>query len=999
MANSGQAGTIFVDRQREMAEMMDALASSMAGQGRLIMLAGEPGIGKTRTAEELASHAEGQGAQVLWGWCYEEEGAPPYWPWVQPIRSYVQQCDAGQLRSEMGPGAAYIAGIVPEIHSKITDLKPSPALEPEAARFRLFDSITTFLNNASLSQPLMLVIDDLHWADRPSLLLLQFLARELAVVQSGRLLVVGCYRDVELSRQHPLSETLAQLSRTTEGVGGGFQRVLLRGLSQEHTAQIIQAGAGIEPATGLVEALYSHTEGNPFFITEVIRLLSESGGLTAGYVGTPEGLGIPEGVREVIGQRLNRLSERCSEVLTTASIIGREFDFRLLNIIFGGMSEDRLLQAMDEAVSFHLIADVPGDMDRYQFSHVLIQQTLAEEVTTSRRVRLHARIGQALEELYGGQVEAHAAELARHFSEAQTSTGPVKLVRYSLQAGQRALAAYAYEDALFHFERGLVARDITLSGTEAAPDEEAAALLFGLARALSYTVERHQLGEVFPTLTRAFEFYADSGNVALAVAAAEFPIAASAYRVPGIVELIARALTLVPAGSLEAGRLLSRYGAMLGIAESDYERAKNALGQAVEIARRGGDVRLEVRTLTYAAAVSGLHLHTQESIDNGLRAIELASSDENPYSDAVSRWWTARSLLHMGELEAARPHALVLRELAERRSTPRLIASSSFVPITSLASLEGDWTAAREYTESGLEVSSLDPLLLLARVLLEHETGESAQGEVYLVRLVEAMDRAGSDQIFASVRMSMAITAVARITGVPDRLEIAEAAAEAVLSDQSITPVVAMYAKAGLALLAARKGDQSAAQEQYAYLLEQRATMIWTVSSVDRLLGLLSQTVGDLDQAVTHFEEGLAFCRKAGYRPELAWTCCDYADALAERDGERDRAKAVTLLEESLAISTYLEMRPLTERAKERMERMDRIRAQPDTAPAYPDALTPREVEVLRLIAAGNTDREIAQKLITGVRTVYTHVSNILHKTNSSNRAEATAYAFRNGLV
>ena len=300
---------------------------------------------------------------------------------------------------------------------------------------------------------------------------------------------------------------------------------------------------------------------------------------------------------------------------------------------------------------------------------------------------------------------------------------------------------------------------------------------------------------------------------------------------------------------------------------------------------------------------------------------------------------------------------------------------------------------------NGFPARLLDPLLLLARVLLEHETGESAQGEVYLVRLVEAMDRAGSDQIFASVRMSMAITAVARITGVPDRLEIAEAAAEAVLSDQSITPVVAMYAKAGLALLAARKGDQSAAQEQYAYLLEQRATMIWTVSSVDRLLGLLSQTVGDLDQAVTHFEEGLAFCRKAGYRPELAWTCCDYADALAERDGEGDRAKAVTLLEESLAISTYLEMRPLTERAKERMERMDRIRAQPDTAPAYPDALTPREVEVLRLIAAGNTDREIAQKLITGVRTVYTHVSNILHKTNSSNRAEATAYAFRNGLV
>jgi len=354
------------------------------------------------TPKIVAQRSSGAGAT-------KKRVRPPYWPWVQAIRAYVQQCDAGQLRSEMGHGAANIADVIPEIHDKITDLKPSPNLEPEAARFRLFDSISTFLKNAAQSQPLMLVLDDLHWADKPSLLLLQFLARELAPTQSGRLLVVGTYRDVELSRQHPLSETLAQLSRSP---GGGFKRVVLRGLDYEDTAQLIEASAGIEPTTGLVEALYSHAEGNPFFMTEVIRLLSESGELTAEHIGTPEGLRIPEGVREVIGQRLNRLSEQCNEVLTTASIIGREFDFRLLNILSSEMSEDQLLQAVDEAVSFHLIEDVPGRMDRYRFSHALIQQTLVEEVTTSRRVRLHARIGEALEELYGDDAESHAAELA-----------------------------------------------------------------------------------------------------------------------------------------------------------------------------------------------------------------------------------------------------------------------------------------------------------------------------------------------------------------------------------------------------------------------------------------------------------------------------------------------------------------------------------------------------------------------------------------------------------
>ena len=292
-----------------MAELMAALDDAMAGHGRLVMLVGDPGIGKTRTAQELAALAEQQGVQVLWGWCYEEEGAPPYWPWVQPIRSYVRQTEPEQLRSQMGQGAADIAEIVTEIHGKLPGLETPPSLEPGPARFRLFDSITTFLKKAAENQPIMLVLDDLHWADKPSLLMLQFLARELAPTQSGRLLVVGCYRDVELSRQHPLSEILAALSRSA---GGGFQRVLLRGLGQEDTARFIDESAGIQPSIELVNALYSQTEGNPFFMTEVIRLLSDSGELTAEYVGIPGGLRIPEGVREVIGQRLNRLSERCN---------------------------------------------------------------------------------------------------------------------------------------------------------------------------------------------------------------------------------------------------------------------------------------------------------------------------------------------------------------------------------------------------------------------------------------------------------------------------------------------------------------------------------------------------------------------------------------------------------------------------------------------------------------------------------------------------------------
>jgi len=971
-----------------MAELTAALEDALSGHGRLVMLVGEPGIGKTRTAQELASLAGTRGAQVLWGRCHEDEGAPPFWPWVQAIRTYVQQAGAEQLTAEMGPGAAAIAEIIPDIRSKLPDLESPASLEPESARFRLFDSITTFLNNAAERQPIMLVLDDLHWADRSSLRLLEFLAREL---RESRLLLVVCYRDTELSRAHTLVETLAQLSR--EPV---FRRQVLRGLGQDELGHFIEATTRVQLSKDLTGALYDHTEGNPFFMTEVIRLLSDSGELTAGRIGTPEGLRIPEGVREVIGQRLNRMSKQCNEVLTTASIIGREFDFKLLISLNEEGAEDRVLEALEEALAARVIQELSGVIGSYQFSHALIQETLAQELSATRRARFHGRIAQALEALYGVDVETHAAELAHHFAEAELILGPVKLVRYSLLAGEQALAASAYEEALAHFERGLVARDITLSGTEAASDEQAAVLLLGLARAQSSTLEGHRLGEAFANLSRAFEYYADAGNVALALAAAEYQLANPAFRIPGIAELLARAFGLVPADSLEAGRLLSRYGGNLGTAESDYDGAQQALGRAISIARREGDVSLEAQTLTQATVVSGHHLHWQDSVDNGLRAIKLATGDENPYPEFASRYWTAMGFLHLGDLDGARPHAMVLRDLAERRSTPRVLVGRCLSLITYLSCLEGDWRSARESSNRGLEVSPLEPGLLDVRGLLEHETGESARGEVYLERLLKAMLGAGPTQLIAPGRGPMAIAAIARITDVPERLEIAEAAAEASLSYQSVTPLNAMYAKAALALLAVQKGDDSAAEEHYSFLREQRNTMIWTFSSVDRLLGLLSQTMGNLDQSTDHFEDALSFCRKAGYRPELAWTCHNYADTLLQRNDPDDRAKATALLDESLVISSELGMRPLMGRVAGLRELAG---SQPAKPPAYPDGLTQREVEVLRLLAAGMTDRQIAGELFISARTVGYHVGNILNKTTSTNRTEAATYASRNGLV
>ena len=425
----------------------------MSGRGRMVMLVGEPGIGKSRTAEELATYAGLRNAQVMWGRCYEEQGAPPYWPWVQAIRSHVRVREPDALRSEMGAGAADIAEIVSDVRERLPDVQqPMSTDSLEEARFRLFDSITSFFKSASRSRSLLLILDDLQWADNPTLLLLQFVARELA---GTRLLIVGTYLDVDLSRQHPLAAVLGELTRESP-----FQRVILRGLTREDAEHFLEVTTGQIAPPGLVDAVYTQTEGSPLFLTEVVRLLVQGGELSSRRDdgGGPRTVRIP-GVRTVIGRRLNRLSQRCNDVLTIASVIGREFGLPQLRLVIDDMSEDRLLDILDEALGARVVEELPWTVGCYQFSHALIQHTLAEELSTTRRVRLHARIGGALEELYGDQAEAHAAELAFHFGEAEALIGPEKLVRYSLSAGQQASGTYAHEEALTHFQRALSAKE------------------------------------------------------------------------------------------------------------------------------------------------------------------------------------------------------------------------------------------------------------------------------------------------------------------------------------------------------------------------------------------------------------------------------------------------------------------------------------------------------------------------------------------------------------
>jgi len=446
---------VFVGREREVERGRALVDEAFSGRPRVMLLVGEPGIGKTRIAEELTTYARMRGAQVYWGRCHEGDGAPPFWPWVQIVRAYAQAHSPDQLKRDFGLGAPAIAGLVSEVRQVLPDLPEAPPADPEQARFRLFDAMVSFLRTAAERAPVVLVLDDLHWADRPSLVLCEFLARELG---PSRLLVVATYRDVELRRQHPLSETLAELTRLQVG-----ERVLLRGISQVEVGRFIEQSANLVPRESLVEAIHRETEGNLFFVHEVVRLLVADGRLAAAAADGDDGdtersgswsLEIPQGVREVVGRRLNRLSDGCNDLLLVASVLGREFTLPVVERV-SDRSREEMLEAIEEALAARVISEVPGPTPTYRFSHALMRETLYEELSTPRRVSLHRNAGEALQALWGDQAGSHLAEIAHHFYQAVQSGGLDRAVEALVRAAEWAGERQAFEEEAQHYEQAI----------------------------------------------------------------------------------------------------------------------------------------------------------------------------------------------------------------------------------------------------------------------------------------------------------------------------------------------------------------------------------------------------------------------------------------------------------------------------------------------------------------------------------------------------------------
>jgi predicted ATPase len=460
----------FVCRDKELALARDALHDALAGRGQLLLLIGEPGIGKTRLAVELAGIARNRGALVLWGRCHEGEAERAYGPWLQILRAGLLAWDIDEAALRLGEAAAAeLATLLPELRERLPELPP-PAGDAERARTLLFDGLERLLRGVAAAKPLVLVLDDLHCSDEPSLRLLRSLCYGLA---EHATLVIGTYRDLEISERHPLAATLAELARAHPP----RRQLTLRGLEPGCVRRFIARRTGVEPSPTVVAACHARSEGNPLFLLELLHWLESRGG-TAGAI--PDGFEheVPDGIRHVIRRRVAALSQPCRSTLDGAAVIGREFTAGVL-VLMLPLAQEELLARLTEAEAARALEPVRGSPGSFRFAHTLIRETLYEDLPSVARARLHLRAAEALEARYRPRPivptreplpihGAHLAELAHHFTAALPVGNAAKALEYCERAGEYALSLLAFEEAERHFERALRVLD------DAAPADDAA---------------------------------------------------------------------------------------------------------------------------------------------------------------------------------------------------------------------------------------------------------------------------------------------------------------------------------------------------------------------------------------------------------------------------------------------------------------------------------------------------------------------------------------------
>lgn len=862
-ALEASAASAFVARNDELSRITQAWKEAVGGERRAVFISGAAGMGKTRLAAEVArlAGAGDEGATILYGRCAEELGMP-YHPFVEALNAYVRTDPDAVLGALSGAQTGDLARVIPALAHRVADLPQSERSDPAAERYLMFEAMVELLRSAGDERPVLLVLDDLHWATKPTVLLLRHLLR---ADPSSRLVIIGTYRDDELDRLNPLTDALAELRRLP-----GVERLALRGFDRDGVVAFLAAAAGHElddRGLMLAAALHDETDGNPFYMAEVLNHLVESGVLyqengewTAGADVNIRLLGLPESVRDVVGRRLGRLSAASLRALTVAAVVGPVFDTALLQTIpDAGDDANAVLDALDEAEAAGLI--LPSDRSGYMFDHSLIRQTLLSGLTSARRARLHRRVGEAIEARPDADDRVDA--LAFHFGEAVGGADIGKAADYAVRAAERALAHLAHEEALAHVDRGLHALDLD-GGRD--PGREADLWLLR-ANALQ-DGPREDAGAVLDALAQAATSARASGSVERLVRTAELLAEETVFGAgtAPAVELCEEALDLV---GKDRPELRARVLGALVYARATMESS------TVELAALAADAVAASRAITDPATRSralvgqGVVLLSSPDVDalhaTGLELAEVTAAHPEAWVLNWAHRFVGQACLQRGDragFNAA--HAELARLGRERRHTTAAGWSAAWDGM--VAMLDGRIDDVERHTvaivdEGGSHVNYTNAFTAQL-FYLRREQGRLAEIEPVLTDAV-----AGNPGI-VGFRVALAVT-LADL----EQTNAARRHFEVVAEDGFATVPRDLAWTGALGLLTdvcAALGDQpraavlSSLLAPYSGQLIVAATGVACPGAADRYLGVLAATQGRANDARQYYDSALELERRIG---------------------------------------------------------------------------------------------------------------------------------------
>jgi DNA-binding CsgD family transcriptional regulator/tetratricopeptide (TPR) repeat protein len=970
----------FVGRAGELEKLRTLMPRAEGERRRVALLAGEPGAGKSRLAREFAGQVAMEGALVLYGAC-DAAVRTPYGPFVEALERLVRVTEMTELRAAIGAGGGELTRLLPDLAVLFGELAQPVKADPDTERHRLHTAVAELLANVSRTRPILLVLEDGHWADSATLLLLRHLARS---AWSARLLILATFRDSESDLPGELSETLADLRRSDDVV-----RMRLEGLSGAEVSDLVSRAAGSGPDPELRElatTIHDLTGGNAFLVCELWRALLETGTVevAGGQVRVTRplaDLGTPESVREVVSQRLSRLAPRTIDLLELAAAAGPEFELEPVRRA-AGLAEPELLASLEEAMGSGMIEELPSQRLACRFTHEIVRRALYDRLSRLRRAELHLRVGEALESAGMGS-DRTLADLAHHFGAAAPLGGTERAIDYNLRAGRAASAALAFDDAAMRLRTAI---EIGIQGE---PERVGALLELGSAS--------HRAGKA----TDALEAFASAAEIARALHSAELLARAAigyedACWRPGMtrrdtVELLEEALTAVDEENDEL-----RIGLLAGLAraldlEGQRERGALVRENAVALARRHED-RMGLTKVLIGSYWARGTTPLEEILSMLTEARDLAGElgDAETCTEAMA--WRVPTFVALGDLESARAEIVVLREMAERTAQPFInhvaehygsaiaLCDGNLADAEAMAARSHDWARLL----IGRDASGTHGIQMFG---IRREQGRLAE-LAPVVRILaggagrEGAWRPGLVAVLAELGMEREA-----------RLELARLLAQGIDGFQaSLWLATLTYLTDACAAL----DDDATAAIVYPELEPLAGTnvmighLVACYGAADRYLGMLAATLREPGLAEEHFERAMEQNRRMKAPTWVAHTAYEYGRFLLGQ-GRGVHEYAAALLGEAAGLAERIGMEGL----------LGKIRSLGVPAPdsGLPGGLSPREAQILELVARGLSNREIGEELTISEHTAANHIRSILRKTDCANRTEAASYAHRHGLA